>query len=194
MLGCEPKAVLLPYLKSNVPAAEKRIVLLQKARDEALAMHELARQVMAERTTRNFSPFKEGEKVWLEGKNLKILYATKKLAPKQEGPFAIKEVLTPLSYRLDLPKQWRIHPVFHAALLTPYKETETHGPNFLNPPPNLIEGEKEYEVEAIIAHKKKGRGYYFLVQWKGYPSSENSWEPEGNLTHSRELLNEYKKK
>ena len=149
---------------------------------------------MAERTTRHFSPFKEGEKVWLEGKNLKIPYATKKLAPKREGLFTIKEVLTPLSYQLDLPKQWKIHPVFHAALLTPYKETETHGPNFLNPPPDLIEGEKEYEVEAIIAHKKEGRGHLYLVRWKGYPSSENSWEPEGNLTHSRELLNEYKKK
>ena len=103
------------------------------------------------------------QKVWLEGRNLKILYATKKLAPKQEGPFTIKEVLTPLSYRLDLLKQWKIHPVFHAALLTPYRETEMHGPNFLNLPPDLIEGEKEYEVEAIIAHKKKGRGYYFLV-------------------------------
>ena len=31
MLGCEPKAIPLPYLKSNIPAAKKRIVLLQKA-------------------------------------------------------------------------------------------------------------------------------------------------------------------
>ena len=101
--------------------------------------------------------------------------------------------MSPLSYRLDLLKQWKIHPVFHVALLTPYKETKTHRPNFLNPPPDLIEGEKEYAVEAIVAHKKKGRGYHFLIRWKGYPPSENSWEPEGNLTHAMELLDEYKK-
>ena len=82
MLGCEPKVIPLPYLKLNIPAAEKRIVLLQKAQDEALATHELAWQIMAKRTTCDFTPFKKGEKVWLEGRNLKILYATKKLAPK----------------------------------------------------------------------------------------------------------------
>ena len=59
--------------------------------------------------------------------------------------------------------QWKIHPVFHATLLTPYKETETHGPNFLNPPPNLVKGEKEYEVKVIVTHKKKGQGNYFFI-------------------------------
>ena len=39
-------------------------------------------------------------------------------------------------------------------LLTPYKETEMHRPNLLNPPPDLVKGEKEYKVEAIIALKK----------------------------------------
>ena len=63
-----------------------------------------------------------------------------------------------------------------------------------NPPPDLIEGEKEYKVEAIIRHKKKGRGFHYLVKWSGYPTSENSWEPEGNLTHAKETLSEYKKK
>ena len=126
--------------------------------------------------------------------NLKTTHLTKKLAPKREGPFLVKEVLNPLNYRLSLPKQWRIHPVFHATLLTPYKETEAHGPNFLEPPPDLIEGEKEYEVEAIIGHKKKGRGLHYLVKWLGYPTSDNSWEPEGNLTHAREILSDYKKK
>ncbi len=29
----------------------------------------------------------------------------------------------------------------------PYYETQTHGPNFTRPPPDLIDGEEEYEVE-----------------------------------------------
>jgi hypothetical protein len=41
----------------------------------------------------------------------------KKIAPKMEGPFKIKEVLGPVTYRLKLPETWRIHDVFHAILL-----------------------------------------------------------------------------
>jgi hypothetical protein len=111
---------------------------------------------MASRVNKKFKPFKVGDKVWLESKNLKIGYPTRKLSPKQEGPFVIQEVLSRLSYRLKLPPQWKIHPVFHATLLTPYKENETHGANFLTPPPDLVEGQEEDEVEAIIAHKKHG--------------------------------------
>ena len=33
-----------------------------------------------------------------------------------------------------------------------YKEMMEHGPNFLRPPPDLIDGEEEYEVEAILRH------------------------------------------
>ena len=39
--------------------------------------------------------------------------------------------------------------VFHIRLLMPYKETEAHGPNFMHPPPDLVEGSEEYEVEKI---------------------------------------------
>jgi len=137
-------------------------------------MHELARQMVAERTTRGFTPFKKGEQVWLDGRNLKIGYQSRKLAPKREGPFMITEVLGPVTYCLQLPNQWQIHDIFHASLLSPYRETETHGPNFMKPPSDLIEGEEEYEVEAITNHKKWGRGYRYLIKWKGYPLSDNT--------------------
>ena len=31
--------------------------------------------------------------------------------------------MSPVNYRLELPTQWSIHPVFHIDLLTPYRET-----------------------------------------------------------------------
>ena len=91
--------------------------------------------------------------VWLEGTNLKIGYTSKKIAPKREGPFKITEVLRPITYKLKLPDQWKIHPVFDASLLTPFRETEAHGPNYSNPPPDLIEDEEQYEIKAILAYR-----------------------------------------
>jgi hypothetical protein len=45
---------------------------------------------------------------------------------------------------------WKIHNVFHAFYLSLYKETVEHGPNFLEPPPDLIKGQPKLEVEAIV--------------------------------------------
>jgi hypothetical protein len=59
--------------------------------------------------------------------------------------------------QLLLPTQWNIHPIFHASLLTPFSETPAHGPNFTRPPPDLIDGKEEYEVEQIRSHWRWGR-------------------------------------
>ena len=85
--------------------------------------------------------------------------------------------------------------MFHANLLTPYKEMELHKPNFIQPPPDLIDGEPEYEVEKIINAQPRGRGHKmdYLVKWKGYPMSDNSWEPQENL-HADKLIAEFYKR
>jgi hypothetical protein len=102
---------------------------------------------MLQRITSNFKPFKLEPKVWLEARNLKMIY-NKKIAPKREGPFKITKILTPLTYSLSLPPTWHIHNAFHALLLTPYTENEVHGPNYTRPPAELTEQEEEeWEVE-----------------------------------------------
>ena len=95
-------------------------------------------------------------------------------------------------YELALPPQWKIHPVFHASLLTPYVETPAHGPNYTRPPPDLVEGEAEWEVERILAHRYFGRQkkLQYLVKWLGYPESDNTWEPVENL-HADDLIQDY---
>ncbi|KAJ8454593.1 hypothetical protein ONZ51_g12939 [Trametes cubensis] len=194
MMGYEPTLIPIAYPKTNAPTVQERLANLQKARDEALAAHELARHVMRDRFKGKFAQFKKGQKVWLEGKNLQLAYASRKLAPKREGPFVITEVLGPVTYRLELPKHWKVHPVFHACFLTPYKENDTHGPNYTRPPPDLINGEEEYEVEAIVGHKTTRGGIRYQIKWKGYSSAENTWEPESALIpNAKEILQQYKK-
>jgi hypothetical protein len=116
---------------------------------------------------------------------------SKQIAPKQTGPFKITEVISPITYRLSLPKEWRIHPVFHSSLLTPFTTTETHGPAFPTPVPDIIEGEEEYEVEGILKHKRIKPKTHLLVRWKDQPTTEDSWEPEEHLTHAKEALADY---
>ncbi|KIN98979.1 hypothetical protein M404DRAFT_30943 [Pisolithus tinctorius Marx 270] len=193
MYRYEPKPLLSLITETHLPTAESRLEELRKAREEALAAHDLARKTMKDRSSRPFTPFQKGDKVWLEAHNLKCSYENRKLAPKREGPFTISDILSPVMYRLAIPSQWKIHNVFHASLLLPYRENNVHRPNFLALPPDLINEEEEYEVEAIVGHKRSSRGHAFLIKWKGYPSSENSWQKESHLEHADDTLSTYKK-
>ena len=60
---------------------KERLSLLEQTCDEVLAAHERTQQLMKERITSKFTPWKVGDKVWLEGRNLRLHYPTKKLAP-----------------------------------------------------------------------------------------------------------------
>jgi hypothetical protein len=104
---------------------------------------------LAQKHTPDTPRWTKGQKVWLNTKNLVLPYGMIKLVPRRHGPFTIEEVRSPVVYKLRLPPQWNIHPVFHASLLTPYVETTEHGENYLRPPPDMIEGEEQYEVEAV---------------------------------------------
>ncbi|KAL6161700.1 hypothetical protein ACJBU6_00803 [Exserohilum turcicum] len=46
-------------------------------------------------------------------------------------------------------------------------------------------------VEAIRDLRKIGRQWKYLVKWQGWPDSQNTWEPEENLTNCKSLIREY---
>lgn len=48
-----------------------------------------------------------------------------------------------------------------------------------------------YEVDKIIGVKKVGRQKLFLVSWKGYGASENTWEKEEDLKKCKESINAF---
>jgi hypothetical protein len=154
-MGFSPRFTIKP-ISASTPEAENCLTRIQRIREEVTASQTIADNAMKATRGRygtSYPTLKEGNQVWLDGKNLKLRYPKIKLTPKRYGPFPITKVLVPVNYRLKLPRTWRIHPTFHLSLLILYKETPEHGPIFTKPPPDLIEGKPEYEVETIVNSK-----------------------------------------
>ena len=97
-------------------------------------------------------------------------------------------------YKLKLPESWCIHNIFHASLLMPQVVTPEYGIPADPPLPELVDGESEFEVKNILQHKFMGRKkeIRYLVQWCGYSRVESTWEPEGHLRNTPEVLEAYK--
>jgi len=180
-----------PDRPSRMPEVQKWKEQLWEVRKQAQELMTWAQQSWV-KEKQPYWPYAKGEKVWLEGKNLRTLHPTMKLRPRRFSPFKVTKVLGPTMYQLDLPPMWKIHNTFHGALLSPYQETEEHGANFMEPLPELIEGEPKYKVERILGSRwyRPRRKLQFLVQWKGYAPTHNSWELQANI-HALELIKEF---
>ena len=101
---------------------------------------------------------------------------SKKLSNKSIEPFKIVRDIKKISYELDLLKKMWIHSVFHAFMLQhcnqiiPLQTTETS-----------VEPDEEYEIENILEKRMISGKAHYLVKWKGYDTSENTWELKENL-------------
>ena len=136
--------------------------------------------------------FEIGDKVLLNSKNLNLNIPSRKLGYQHLGPFTIIEKIGEVSYKLELPRTMRIHPVFHESLLKPYnKDDNPNREQFAHPDPEVIDGEPEYEVEEIIDFDTEEHPNQYKVRWKGYQENDDSWEPISNLENSPELLWRY---
>ena len=127
-----------------------------------------------------FTPYCVGDRVWLEAKHLNTTHPTAKLMPRRYGPFLVTAAISHVSYQLKLPPSWKIHNVFHVSLLTPYKETTTNRVQYQEPTPDLVDRQPEWEVEQILGARRHHNQLQYLVRWKGFSDTHNSWEP---LTH-----------
>jgi hypothetical protein len=174
LMGYNPRADWIDR-PSPIPQVALRIQQFKEARERAQQSMIKAQKSWVKH--KDMPKFQLGDLVWLEGKNLRTVQPAAKLAPKRHGPFKVIQVMSAVNYCLELPTQWSIHPVFHIDLLMPYHETPIHGANYQRPPPDLVEGEEEYEVETILVSRRFGRGkkLRYLVKWKGYPDSDNQW-------------------
>ena len=162
--------------------------------------------------------YEAGQMVYLSSKNLTT--GKGKLKERWSGPYIIVRVEGDGSaVELDLPSHWKTHRHFHVGMLKPYVSSAYQWPGRAQQDrvlPELVDGEVEWEVEAIIGkyveqvttkvrrqvQSQRGRMRWqsvpvvrdevsYLVKWKGYDEVEASWKTEEQLEHCKELVAEY---
>jgi hypothetical protein len=179
-------------MRLAIPRVTTRLEQYNEAQCKA---QELMRRAQQSWVRHHDTPkYQVGDQVWLEGRHLRTNQPTTKLAPKCHRPFKVIQVMSAINYRLELPMQWSIHDVFHTDLLTPYHETVTHGANYQRPPPDLVEGVEEYEVEKVLDSRRyrRRRKLQYLIAWKGYPDSDNQWVNWDDAEGAQEAIMEFK--
>jgi hypothetical protein len=129
--------------------------------------------------------YEVGQLVWLNVKNVGLRHESMrhKLLPKYWGPFKILELVGNIAIRLDLlANLMRLHPVVSVASIKPFWPCPNQPP-----PPVIIEGEEECEVDDIIDFnvvRSQRRNIppivEFRVRWKG--AYDDSWHEPCDLS------------
>ena len=162
-MGYEPIMHNLTNQITTVPEVTKRLEELEQQQEEAKAAIERAAWQMTRNRSTWWKPFKKGDLVWLDMCNIEDPTLPPKLKPRRYGPFEVETVHSKLVYRLKIPMHWKVHPVFHADLLTPYHTNQWYGKAKATPKPTMIKGHKEYEVDKILDHQKQRDIMEYLV-------------------------------
>lgn len=196
-----PASVQLPENIEHVPAAEEfaqKMLDISKDVQQHIVIAQERQKKQADKHRRH-EEFQVGDRVLLSTQNIRFKLAVPKLTAKRVGPFPIVKKISSVAYKLQLPAHWKIHDVFHVSLLTRYQQSgRFHTEATQYPEPDIVDGEEEYEVEAILGKRtlKRGRGFRneYLVKWKGFPAEHNTWESAANLTHCEEALEEWQQR
>jgi hypothetical protein len=107
---------------------------------------------------------------------------TKKSQPTYIGPFIIKNITDDGKYNLvdcsNLfgPVSYNV-PISHMKLEAKINQNS-----------KLINSDDIYLVEQILAHKGDIGNRKYLIKWKGYSSSENTWEPAANIFNEQLIM------
>ncbi|KAL0203651.1 hypothetical protein M9458_001669, partial [Cirrhinus mrigala] len=142
-------------------------------------------QAQADRRRRPSPPYEPGQWVWLSTRDLRLRLPCRKLSPRYVGPFKIVRQITPVSFRLELPPEYRISPTFHVSLLKPAGPPD--GGEILDetapqrPAPLIIDGEEAYRVSAILDSRRRSGHLQYLVDWENYGPEERSWVPARDI-------------
>ena len=110
----------------NIEAVVQFTSRMQREFDMALQQLQRAREQMMHQTDwqRRSMEFQEGDNVLLSTRYIRLRRCPTKLQRRYVGPFKIVQKISNVAYRLQLPEDWTMHPVFHISLLKPWRESD----------------------------------------------------------------------
>lgn len=100
------------------------------------------------------------------------LRANQKLAPRYYGPYEVVERIGQVAYKLKLPSDSVIHPVFHVSQLR--KTIGDH--RVTSELPAGGDTKEIMEPKEVVGSRMVGDQREVLIAWKGLPTSEATWE------------------
>ena len=135
--------------------------------------------------------YKVGDLVLLSTRNLRMKGTPGKLQRKFVGPFQVTETIGQQAYRLSLPDDWKIHPVFHVSLLKAWNAAALQEDQPISHDDAPEVEEPYYEVEKILRWRKvKKRNKIikqYLVLWRGYPVEDAMWIEANQFSYPGQL-------
>jgi hypothetical protein len=162
--------------------------LIEKARDHARSC--LARsqeyQQRAYNAKHKSQTFEVNDYVMLDTRHIKTTRPKKKLDDKYWGPLRVAAKVGSQAYKLDLPEDSQIHPVFHVSLLEPAPNVELW-PREQSEGHRVVPqvGDDVYEIEGILERRQDSEGLWlYKVRWKGFNESEDQWLPAEDISSS----------
>jgi hypothetical protein len=199
-----PLALMQGSDTSGVESADDFVVRMQseilRAKDAIKKAQ--ARQVLNANRKRRDHQFSVGDTVYLSRDHLRekgAPDAKQKFQKRNYGPYKIKQVLSPVTYRLDLPAAVKIHPVVHISALREHYTSDEFPDRdevYSPPPVEMVEGEEHFHVESFIDEKQVGNRTRFLVDFTGYGPEHREWIDESQLREdlSADVFDELLKK
>jgi hypothetical protein len=109
----------------------------------------------------------------------------RKLSYKYFGPFIILQRIGAVAYKLELPAEARIHPVFHISQLKPFHPNYSPVFSDLPRPPDLTAAELVQTAILDRRMTKKGNAPVIQIQvrWGDLATSASTWEDYETLKH-----------
>jgi hypothetical protein len=128
--------------------------------------------------------FAVGDLVWLKiqpyAQSSVATRICTKLAYRYFGPYEVESKVGQVAYRLKLPPQLRVHPVFHVSLL---KKVTGSAPIPFSPLPEepYAMQSPELVLDRRVHNKANRTSYQLLIKWKGSPPELATWEEEDEI-------------
>lgn len=185
--------LVLPLMKMNALDDGMRATLRRTARDSL----EYARWVRAHainRTRDLKTTFKPGDQVLVNQIALLPLEERdrnmRKLRYLRVGPYKIKKMQNRNAAVLDLPSRMKVHNVVNVSHLRHYRTDDTLRPANLDDPPLFSDKGDFYIVDQIVGHRYRRKKLQFLVRWRNYDSTHNSYVDPSDF-YSRIHITDY---